>query len=171
MLDCIIDRIGVRRCGTGASPSGYFVDDIPGASCEFLDKIADSDQVTFAGVWVDIQNRMINRLATEAFLELRKCHKVLNKACAESIICGNLEAFDRPAWWLAGVELMIERRVSPRWNKWTISKDEALKLQDEYMLEFLREIKIAVETVDLTDFADCVACDGGSGVKFINVMP
>ncbi len=54
-MNCLLNYVGVRGCGI-TPESGIFINQFPGMSTELLDKIASQDQVTYAGVWNDIQD-------------------------------------------------------------------------------------------------------------------
>lgn len=60
-MDCLTNYIGLRNCGLPAPDSGLHVNSLPGMSTELADKIANSEQVNFVGVWEDIQLRSILR--------------------------------------------------------------------------------------------------------------
>lgn len=62
-MNPLLNYVGVRSCGTNPE-SGLFINQFPGMSTELLDKIASQDQITFAGVWNDIQNSSYLRFKT-----------------------------------------------------------------------------------------------------------
>ncbi|MES2731723.1 MAG: hypothetical protein V4714_08245 [Bacteroidota bacterium] len=55
MADCFTSYIGLKGCGAVAPTSGLYINSLPGISTELADKIANADQVSFAGVWSDVQ--------------------------------------------------------------------------------------------------------------------
>jgi hypothetical protein len=63
MIDCFDNLIGLRDCGSLEPSSGKYVNDLPAISTEFLQKIANSEQSSFLGVW-----RSVNELAKPRFL-------------------------------------------------------------------------------------------------------
>ena len=62
-MNPLLNYVGVRSCGV-TPESGIYINQFPGMSTELLDKIASQDQVTFAGVWNDIQNSSYLRFKT-----------------------------------------------------------------------------------------------------------
>lgn len=72
-MDCLRDFIGISWCGnTTTPPSGLYINQLPGISFKGLQGIADSEQVTFAGVWDDIQTRAIKRFSLDVKQKLSK---------------------------------------------------------------------------------------------------
>ncbi|MBK7882502.1 MAG: hypothetical protein IPJ81_00670 [Chitinophagaceae bacterium] len=61
-MDCLIDYIGVKGCGNVKPLSGMYINQLAGISLESMEKIADKEQVTFMGVWKDVQARAWLRL-------------------------------------------------------------------------------------------------------------
>jgi hypothetical protein len=54
-MNCLENYIGLRSCTAGTPLSNLWINDLPGMSTELLDKIATTDQITYAGVWESIQ--------------------------------------------------------------------------------------------------------------------
>ena len=63
-MECLRNYIGLRGCGLQEPESGYYVNSLPGISLESIDKLADSEQRSYAGVWADIVNRSLTKLET-----------------------------------------------------------------------------------------------------------
>ena len=63
-MECLIDYIGLRGCGTSEPESGLFINELYGVQFESIQKIADSEQKTFQGVWDDVQVRGIHKMST-----------------------------------------------------------------------------------------------------------
>jgi hypothetical protein len=61
---CLQDWIGLRGCSTIEPESGVYINQYPGMSTELLDKVASSDQITFAQVWQDVQQTAYLQLKT-----------------------------------------------------------------------------------------------------------
>jgi hypothetical protein len=61
-MDCLTNYIGLRNCGLPTPGSNLYVNSLPGMSTELADKIANSEQTNFIGVWEDVQLRSIMRL-------------------------------------------------------------------------------------------------------------
>lgn len=55
MANCFESYIGLKGCGSAAPKSGLYLNSLPGISTELVDKIANADQISFAGVWSDVQ--------------------------------------------------------------------------------------------------------------------
>lgn len=60
-MRCLKDYIGIKSCDFAESDSDMYLDQLPGVSFSQLDKLADEEQVSYAGVWDDIQERAILR--------------------------------------------------------------------------------------------------------------
>lgn len=76
-MECLRDWIGVLNCaGLDDPDSDLFINSLPGMSLEMLDKIANADQVTFAGVYDDIQTTALGHLDLEIVKELRKRYRI-----------------------------------------------------------------------------------------------
>jgi len=54
-MNCLNNYIGYKGCTDGTPGSGLFVNSLPGLPSELLTKIANSDQVTAANVWRDVE--------------------------------------------------------------------------------------------------------------------
>lgn len=80
---CLENWIGVLGCEAEESLSGIYVNSLPGVSLESIDKIADADQVTFKGVWNDIQIRAIRRFENDVVETFKKRYRI--KKVAETI--------------------------------------------------------------------------------------
>lgn len=64
-MDCLTNYIGLRNCGIPTPGSGLYTNSLPGMSTELADKIANSEQINFSGVWDDIQLRSILRFKND----------------------------------------------------------------------------------------------------------
>jgi hypothetical protein len=64
-VDCLKDYIGIRHCSQDAPASGLYLNNLAGMSTELADKIANSEQQTFIGVWDDVQTRALLRFAQD----------------------------------------------------------------------------------------------------------
>lgn len=60
-MECLLDYIGLKGCGITAPASGMYVNSLPGVEFANVEQLADADQVSYAGVWVDVQERAIER--------------------------------------------------------------------------------------------------------------
>lgn len=68
----MIDYVGLKNCNLPDPASGVYVNSLPGMTTEMVDKIASSEDVNFAGVWADIQNRAYLRLKNDVITEMFK---------------------------------------------------------------------------------------------------
>lgn len=74
--NCLTDYIGLQGCSTSVPPSGVYVNSLPGISLKAVDATADEEQVTWAGVWTDVQERATRRFFTKVRAELAKKYKL-----------------------------------------------------------------------------------------------
>ena len=76
-MECLRDWIGVLNCaGLDEPESDLYINSLPGMSLDMLDKIANADQATFAGVYDDIQTTALGHLDLEIIKELRKRYRI-----------------------------------------------------------------------------------------------
>jgi hypothetical protein len=163
MLDCLIDYIGLNYCSTGAyetPDSGLYLNTLPGITIESMDKIADREQITYLGVWNDVQRSAAIRFKNHVISEVTKCYQ-LNKDCNyEDLVCENKEKLAQSWAYLLANQLMVERIYSTRLNRFTtIDIEQARELKDFYEQEFFKELELAVK---LMDVSGCELCCGGS---------
>ncbi len=75
-MDCLLNYIALRGCGSEDPDSGVYINSLPGINLGLLDKIADDEQINYAGVWTDIQARSARRFNNDVINELRKRFKI-----------------------------------------------------------------------------------------------
>jgi len=63
-MDCLLNHIGILGCNSVTPPSGVYINELPGISLKSIDKIADSEQATYLGVWDDVQKRTVRKFGT-----------------------------------------------------------------------------------------------------------
>lgn len=73
---CLTDYVGLQGCGTTTPTSGVYVNSLYGVSLKAVELTADEEQVTFAGVWADVQQRASLRFFTLLRAELAKKYKL-----------------------------------------------------------------------------------------------
>jgi len=161
-LDCYIDHIGLQYCTAGVydtPASGIYLNSLPGISIESIDKIANSEQVSYLGVWDDVQEFAIAQFRLDVVNEMRKCYE-LNKTCDyDVLICDNIEELTTAWKYLLGVTLLIFRVTSNRVNWWTtIGIDEAKELKDFYQVEYQKALEQGVKLMDTDEC--CIDCGG-----------
>lgn len=159
MLDCFIDTIGLSYCeGETAPVSGLYLNTLPGISIESIDHIANSEQISYKGVWKDVQVNALTQFRTEILSELNQCFK-LNKTCDyDELICDNTELLYQPLRYLLGVWLMVFRQQSTRLNYFTtIALEDAEKMQVFFRGEYDASLKQSIKLFDTTGC--CMVCD------------
>lgn len=165
-MTCFIDYIGLNYCLRGVydvPTSGIYLNSLPGISIENIDKIADSEQVTYLGVWEDVQTFALAQFKLDVMNEMKKCF-ALSKTCDyDVLICDNIEELSLSWKYLLGVSLMIFRLNSDRVNRWTtINRDEAKELRDFYQVEYEKALKQGVLLMDTDEC--CLKCDSNPSV-------
>lgn len=170
MLDCFIDYIGLSYCGGvyEQPDSGIYLNSLPGISIESIDKIADSEQVTYKGVWSDVQNSAVAQFRIDVIAELNKCFK-LNRDCDyDELICANDAVLVQSWKYCLGVWLMIFRLHSDRLNRYTtIDAKKAEELRDFYQLEYEKALSQSMKLIN-TDSC-CMECGGNP--EYVYALP
>lgn len=165
-MNCFIDYIGLSYCSRGVydiPASGIYLNSLPGISIENIDKIADSEQVTYLGVWADVQSFALAQFRLDVINEMRNCFQ-LNKDCDyDALICDNIEELSLAWKYLLGVSLMIFRLTSDRVNRWTtVDRTQATELRDFYQVEYYKALKQGVLLMDTDEC--CLECEGNPSV-------
>lgn len=161
MITCLIGYIGFQACGGiyEAPASGLYINSLPGISLESIDKIADSEQVTYLGVWGDAQTEAAIRFKTDFIAEVTKCYKITRECDYEQFVCDNIDTLVNAWRYLLGNQLMIFRIYSSRLNRFTtIDLDQAKELRDYYEGEYLKALSQAVKFIDFSTC--CMQCGG-----------
>lgn len=157
ILDCFTGFIGLQGCQQSEPESGLYINSLPGITLERMDKIADAEQKTYKGVWDEVEKRALLRFRTSFMAELNKCYQINERATVECIACDNKDLLATSLWYLLGHELMIENVFSNRINRYTtIDKGEARELADYYLVQYEKELKYAVQGIDVED-SDCLS--------------
>lgn len=158
-MDCLTNYIGLKVCGDESSASGLFINSLPGISLESIDKIADSEQITYAGVWRDVQIEAQARFFVDVIEELNKCYQINPYCDYEEIICANKQILTNAFRYLLGNQLMLFRLYTSRLNRFTtIDLKQAAELRDLYQLEYERSLTQAVKLIDVSSC--CLDCGG-----------
>lgn len=88
----------------------------------------------------------------------------------EKVVCDNINLFKRAFWYRIGVELMIERRLSDRFNRWTtLTTERAEELMTIYQGEYDKHLKNSVKSLSMREDPICFQC--GSIVDASTVLP
>lgn len=167
-MDCLTGYIGLKVCGDETSASGMFINSLPGISLESIDKIAESEQVTYAGVWADVQAEAAVRFYVDVVTEITKCYSITPYCDYEDIICDNKLKL-AVAWrYLLGNQLMIFRLYTTRLNRFTtVDLEQAAQLRDFYQVEYEKALSQAVQIIDVSS---CELCCGGNP-EYVTWLP
>lgn len=160
MISCLLNYIGIRSCpDESETPVGGWINSLPGISLESVDKIADSEQITYKGVWADVQVEASDRFYVDFINELTKCFKLQPYCDYEALVCANLTRL-KLAWkYLLGNQLMLFRLYTTRLNRFTtVDLDSAGELRDHYQVEYEKSLALSVKLIDTKDC--CLECGG-----------
>lgn len=156
IIECFTGFIGILGCNALTPGSGLYINSLPGVTLEMVDKIADSEQITYVGVWQEVEQRGVLRFRTALMAKLNECYQINQRATVECIACENKDLLATSLWYLLGAELMVERIFSDRINRYTtIDKQQAEELRDHFTLEFEKELGLAVQGIDVEN-SDCI---------------
>ncbi len=160
-MDCFIDYIGLSLCGAYTAPaSGIYINSLPGLSIESIDKIADQEQVTFLGVWEDVQTNAVAQFKIDVIAEMNKCYQLNCDCDYDALICENLEVLTQAWKYLLGIWLLSFRINSNRLNKYTtVDATQAKELRDYYQAEYDKFLKASVGCMNISS---CELCCGGN---------
>lgn len=156
ILECFTGFIGILGCNAQTPGSGLYINSLPGVTLEMVDKIADSEQITYKGVWAEVEQRGILRFRTALMAKLNECYQINERTTVECIACENKDLLATSLWFLLGAELMIERIYSNRINRYTtIDKEQAEELRDHFTVEYEKELALAVQGINVEE-SDCI---------------
>lgn len=166
-MDCLIDYIGIKVCGNETSGSGQFINSLPGISLESVDKIADAEQITYKGVWRDVQIETANRFYIDVVNELTKCYQLQPYCDYEELICSNKPKLITAWKYLLGNQLMQFRLYTTRLNRFTtVDLKQAAELRDFYAVEYEKALSLAAKIMDVS-ICDCMDCGGNPQTVYI----
>lgn len=156
IVECFTGFIGLLGCKSEAPGSGLYINSLPGVTLEMVNKIADSEQITYLGVWKDIEQRGILRFRTSLMAQLNKCYQINERATVECIACEHKDLLATSLWLLLGSELMTERIYSDQINRYTtIDRAQAEELRAHFDVEYEKELALAVQGIDV-EGSDCI---------------
>lgn len=170
MLTCLTGYVGLQNCGGvyEIPESGLYINTLPGISLESIDKIADSEQITYAGVWNDAQTEAAVRFRIDFIAEVTKCYKISTDCDYDAMICANKEVLVNAWRYLLGNQLMIFRLYTSRLNRFTtIDKEQAAELRDFYQVQYENALRQAVLLIDVSS---CELCCGGNP-EYVTFIP
>lgn len=166
-MTCLIDYIGIRIC---VNPEGgvyditpesnVWINTLPGISLESIDKTANSEQITYLGVWSDAQKEAAVRFKIDFISEIQRCYKLSRDCDYEEMICENKEVLVNAWRYLLGNQLMLFRLYTTRLNRFTtVDLPDAEKLRDFYQVEYEKALRQAAQLVDISTCTD-ICCSG-----------
>lgn len=156
---CLDNYIGLKVCGNETSDSGQYINSLPGISLESIDKIADSEQVTYAGVWKDVQEEAWNRFYIDVVNELTKCYQLQPYCDYENLICENKSRLITAWKYLLGNQLMLFRLYTTRLNRFTtVDLNKAAELRDFYQSEYDKSLTLAAKIMNVSS-CECMECN------------
>lgn len=149
---CLKDYVGVKLCDDSLNPpgSGLYINSLPGLSIEALDNIADSEQITYKGIYSDAQDEAWQLFQVDFFNALSNCYDIKSTDDWSSLICPNKKKLVGAWRYLIGVELMIYRQYSPRLNFFTMDAKEAAGLQTLYQTEYESALEKSMKIIDIS---------------------
>lgn len=156
ILQCLTGFIGIMGCNSSEPASGLYINSLPGITLKMIDSIADEDQVTYLGVWTEVQRRGLLRFRTAFMAQLNKCYQINERDTVACLACEFKDLLATSLWYILGRELMDERIYSDRVNRYTtIDRLQAQELRDHYQICFEEELKAAVQGIDV-EHSDCI---------------
>jgi len=159
-MSCLTDYIGIKVCGNETSGSGQFINTLPGISFESIDKISDSEQITYKGVWNDVQTESWNRFYIDVVNELSKCYQLQPYCDYEELICDNRSKLITAWKYLLGNQLMHFRLYTTRLNRFTtVDAKKAVELLDYYQMEYEKSLTLAAKIMNVSS-CECMSCGG-----------
>lgn len=159
-MNCLSNYISIKTCEDQTVPEGGFINSLPGISLSSIDASATEDQLTYAGLWEDVQNEAYTILETDFMAEVNRCFELSAYCDYDAMICYNKKRLLQSWKYLLGNQLMIFRIYSSRLNRFTtIGQKEAVELKDHYQLEYEKALKQAIQLVDLGDCEMCCNSD------------
>jgi hypothetical protein len=152
IMDCLKDYIGINVCANQTAPvSGIYINSLPGISLEGIDKIATADQITYIGVWNDVQAQAFVRLKNDFINALAECYTINRHCDYEDIICDNKEHLTTALQYLLGNQLMLFRLYTTRLNRFTtVDIKQAEELRDFYQVEYEKALKTSINFIDVS---------------------
>jgi hypothetical protein len=166
-MSCLDNYIGLKVCGNETSDSGQFINSLPGISIESIDKIAEPEQVTFRGVWNDVQTEAWSRFYVDVINELTKCYELQPYCDYEMLICENKSKLITAWKYLLGNQLMLFRLYSPRLNRFTtIDSKQAAELRDHYQVEYEKALTLGAKIMNVSA-CECMECAGNPETVYI----
>lgn len=170
MLSCFVDYIGLSYCaGIYEQPaSGIYLNSLPGISIQSIDAIAEDEQLTYIGVWADVQNSAVAQFRIDVISELNKCFKLDRDCDYTTMICENRDTLIQAWKYCLAVWLMIFRLNTDRINRYTtVDKKQAEELKNFFHVEYEKALTQAAKLMDTSSC--CMECGGNP--EYVTYMP
>jgi len=84
-MDCLIDYVGLRGCGTSTPASNHYINDLPGIGLKNFVALTNEEEKTYVELWNMIQKRAANRFSLDVREEMNKHYKLRNVTQAINI--------------------------------------------------------------------------------------
>lgn len=91
-MKCLENYIGIRGCGQAEPESGLYVDQLAGISLKLIDNLANSEQLTFQGVWSDVQTRALRQFTTLVIAHFKTKYRL--KRLVDEFVVGDDASYD-----------------------------------------------------------------------------
>lgn len=158
-MSCLTDYIGLKGCNEDPPESGLYINSLPGISLESLDRIATSEQITYRGVWADVQEEAYLTFELDFFNELMKCYKIQPYCDYENLICINKKKLASAWRYLLGVHIMTARLFTSRLNFFTaVTREDAEELKGLYQAKYEEALSKTIKIIDVSSC--CLHCGG-----------
>lgn len=89
-MECYRDYFSLKGCGATEPESGLYVNSLPAISSLLASKIADSEQVTYLGLWNDVQDRALKKFASSVIQAFKSQKSYKIKTVAQMVDLGRL---------------------------------------------------------------------------------
>lgn len=153
LLDELKGLVGLSSGADVEAISGLYVDALPGISLMVIERIM-TNEATVSDAWDKIEKRAILRLRTALHTEVNKCHKVSDISIIECLMVQNKLLLATSLQYLMGADVMRTRMTSSRINVATVDSTKPRELCEFYESEFSKELKVAVNGIDIHN-SDC----------------
>lgn len=167
-MECLIDFIGLSYCaGVYEQPgSGLYLNSLPGISIQSIDAIADSEQITYLGVWADVQSSAVAQFRIDVIAEMNKCFK-LNRDCDyTTLICENRDILIQAWKYCLAVWLMHFRLHTDRISRYTtVDRKQAEELKTFFQLEYEKALGQSVRLMNTDEC--CMECSGNPEIVYM----
>lgn len=167
-MTCFQDYIGLSYCGGvyEQPPSGIYLNSLPGISIQNIDAIAEQEQMTYMGVWQDVQSSAIAQFRIDVIAEMNKCFQ-LNRQCDyTSLICDNRDILVQSWKYCLAVWLLYFRLNTDRLNQYTtVDRKQAEELIAFYQVEYEKALAQGVRLMDTEEC--CLECGGNPEIVYM----